>query len=430
MMKNLWSRHAKLSGKHKEIAALICHKEGKLPYVAILGTGTVHRDNDKCFHEDTQGHECNHLTCDGHAESIVYEGAPKYFMDQMQHLLNDKEMSRSIFEKSSADGEPLKFKLKSKYKFYLMVTDPPCGFIQDQKEPCMEWKNPFVGYPHVPKCSSRILIGATMGIQGCVSHLLEEPILIESVVILCTEGKENQEINFGRSFRLPRIKTLKYNPGDFSRCIPQNLMKREGEKHKKIDGTKLCSLTIGSPYREGKCSTCLGIDPRTGELIPDPRTEEVIPDTEHFRIIKNTLRKVQKKEEMQLREKYTKLHTDLALNVSLKKLQESLESKLEETAIDLKLWGGDVSDALEETTDTRYSYLQSTKEFDKTSYEKEWDKMYKQFVENPISNIKKEMKNAFENKEMICNIQDILKNNKEIIMDCTWHCYFKSMQDS
>ena len=279
MMKILWSRHAKLSGKHKEIAALICHKEGKVPYVAILGTGTVHRDNDKCFHEDTKGHECNHRTCDGHAESIVYEGAPKYFMDQMQHLLNDKEMSRSIFERCSADKEPLKFKLKSKYKFYLMVTDPPCGFIQDQKEPCMEWKEPFVGYPHVPTCSSRILIGSTMGIQGCVSHLLEEPILIESVVILCTEGEENQKVNFGYSFRLPRIKTWKYNPRDFPGFIPQNLIKRkecEGHKQQKIDGTKFCSLTIGSPYKEVKCSTCLGIDPRTGD---------VIPNNENFRII-------------------------------------------------------------------------------------------------------------------------------------------------
>ena len=34
----------------------------------------------------------------------------------------------------------------------------------------------FIGFPHVPTCSSRILIGATMGIQAYVSHLLEEPI--------------------------------------------------------------------------------------------------------------------------------------------------------------------------------------------------------------------------------------------------------------
>ena len=140
--------------------------------------------------------------------------------------------------------------------------------------------------------------------------------------------------------------------------------------------------------------------------------------------------KVQKKEEMQLREKYKKLQTDLALRVSLKNLQESLESKLKDKAKNMKEWRGEVTKALNEIIDTKCTYLESTEEFDKKSCEEQWVEVYTCCVENKSRKIEEEMKNAFGDKEMICNIKDILKNNKEIIMDCTWHCYFKSMQDS
>ena len=212
---------------HKEIAALIYHQEGRLPYAAILGTSTLYRDCERCAHEGSHGHECNHCTCDGHAESIVYEGAPKYFMDQMVHSKNKKEMSDSIFEIDPSSEGHLRFRLKSSTKFYLMVTDPPCGFIQNQEDSYMEWKVPFVGYPHVPMCSSRILIGSTMGIQGYVSHLLVGHIFIDSVIILCSKDEEHQKTDFGGSFPLPKIKTRKYNPKDFASFKNQDLIKRK-----------------------------------------------------------------------------------------------------------------------------------------------------------------------------------------------------------
>ena len=80
----------------------------------------------------------------------------------------------------------------------------------------MEWKLPFVGYPHVPTCSSRILIGATMGIQGYISHLIDKPIMIDTLVILCPDFDKNQIIDVGNFFKIPVIKTMKYDPKHFA----------------------------------------------------------------------------------------------------------------------------------------------------------------------------------------------------------------------
>ena len=209
-------RDAKICSKiHRHLAALICHQENRSPYAAILCTGTLHKDSEICSYEDSHG------TCDGHAESIIYEAAPKYFMNEMVNSLKQEE-NESIFELLPNNKG---YKLKPNIKFYLLVTDPPCGFIENQEAPCMEWKVPFVGFPHIPTCSSRILIGATMGIQGYISHLLEEPIMIDSLIILCSKGEELIKTDFGSSFPLPCIKTRRYNPRDFVNFEP-NLVKR------------------------------------------------------------------------------------------------------------------------------------------------------------------------------------------------------------
>ena len=47
----------------------------------------------------------------------------------------------------------------------------------------LSWKCPFLGKPHCLQCSSIILIGAYLGIQGPLSHLLVKPIYVSSVTI-------------------------------------------------------------------------------------------------------------------------------------------------------------------------------------------------------------------------------------------------------
>ena len=450
MVDVFWSKHTISGGNkiHKEIAALICHQKGKLPFAAILGTGTLHRDSERCAHEGSRGHECNHCTCDGHAESIVYEGAPKYFMDQMVYLLKESD-SESIFEKGE---EHLKFRLKSDIKFYLMVTDPPCGFIQNQEEPCMEWKVPFIGFPHIPTCSSRILIGATMGIQGYVSHLLEKPIMIDSVIILCSRDAELQRTDFGRLFPLPKIKTRKYNSKDFASFVDQNLIRRKALLHSQpnsltmdtsnstpsenitatpnvstSNGTKHGSLTVASPYK-GVGPSYLAINPRTGKEIP--HTSSLRTTDKHINACLNINKSEEDKRKAAMKKKYTDLHEKLTLKDALLKHKDKLKSIIKAKRDKMESWKDKASNALNDSIETADKLLQSTGAFNKKPTEDEWVKGYNSNVESKIHNIKEEMKSVFLDKEMISNIEDIVSNNKELIMDCSWHCYFRSTHDN
>ena len=439
MLDTFWSKHTAKGNKkiHKVIAALICHQEGKLPYAPVLGTGTLHRDSKICTHEANRGHNCDHCTCDGHAESIVYEGAPRYFMNEMVYLLKEEELSDSIFEKISSNGEPLMFALKSDVKFYLMVTEPPCGFIQNQEDPCMEWKVPFVGFPHVPTCSSRILIGATMGIQGYVSHLLKEPILIDSVIILCSENAEHQRTEFGDLFSLPKIKTRKYNPKDFASFVPQNLIKRKdlvpvdtntstsNENVAAIpgvstsNGTKHGSLTVASPYK----------DPGASYFAIDPRAGEEIPSIKH-KCIEDCL-SIDKSEEIKrkaiMENSYNCLRAQLRLKEALLNPLHKLETAIKKKNEKITSWITSVSTTLNnDTLKVLEESSQSTGMLDKETAEKTWVKYYEKHVQGKVHNIKEEGKSVLVDKAVISCIEDILSNEKRITMDCTWECYFKS----
>ena len=70
---------------HRVIAALMC-RNGNSCYTALLSTGTYHNDLQKCGSTST---------CDGHAVSICYEAAPKYFLKELRSLENG---DASIFE--------------------------------------------------------------------------------------------------------------------------------------------------------------------------------------------------------------------------------------------------------------------------------------------------------------------------------------------
>ena len=450
MHKYFWSKHPVTGSNkiHKEIAALICHREGRVPHAVILGTGTLHRDNEACNHEGRRGQECNHVTCDGHAESIVYEGAPKYFMNQMVHSLKEGEPGDSIFEKIPSTEGCLMFRLKPNIKFYLIVTDPPCGFIQNQEDPCMEWKRPFVGFPHVPSCSSRILIGATMGIQGYVSHLLEKPIFIDSIIVLCTSHAEDQKTDFGNSFPLPKIKAELYQPKDFASFMAQNLIKRKDSqvassipdtsinpssenneaisKGSNTDGTKLGSLAVVSVYEDDGPSY-LAINIRTGKVAPEVDTPIA---NKYINERLSVDRSVEEERKANMKKLYTGLCKTLNLENALLKLQHELESSIRRKKSNMEKWECTVSKELHNTLETPENLLQSEGLFNKKSEEERWVTNYKCNVEGKVHNIKEEMKSVFIDKEMLSNIKRILSNNNELIMDCTWHCYFKSPDDT
>ena len=116
-------------------------------------------------------------SCDGHAESLCYYATHVYFQMQLKKLKVTRE--GSLFY-STEDG----FIIKPHYKFLLLVSRPPCGFLSDDKKHLLSWKMPFKQQPHIPECSSRILINSYLGIQGPLTILLTKPIYITDVIIL------------------------------------------------------------------------------------------------------------------------------------------------------------------------------------------------------------------------------------------------------
>ena len=419
---------------HKHLAALICHQEKKSPYAALLCTGTLHKDTEVC------GHEGSHGTCDGHAESIIYEAAPKYFMNEMVNLLKEEE-NESIFEILPNNRG---FKLKPNIKFYLMVTEPPCGFIENQEDPCMEWKVPFVDFPHVPTCSSRILIGATMGIQGYVSHLLEEPIMIDSLLILCSKGEELIKTGFGSSFPLPSIKTRRYNPREFINFEPG---KRGIQRAKSIpnypmpstssENTSVRLNSSGSEEHNDSTVTLTGTDRNLGTsfLTFNPRTGKQGSHITGFLITRDVDKHIaiDKIIEMERKASIKKIYTDLCRRLELQRTLLKLHDKLTNanaikcnkvsSVIDL------ASTTLRNRTlNTLDELLQSAGALDKVTVKQKWTEHSKSIKER-VDTIEEEGTEMIENQTMIMHIEDILSKNKEVIMDCSWHSYFFKLPD-
>ena len=210
---------------HRCIAALICDPHKEDPFVAVLCTGTKYNEA-KCYSMQDGSKNHKDSPCDGHAESLCIEAAPIFFQNEMQRCL---EGEISIFEFKNT------FVLKPNIEFHLLITEPPCGWIQDRQSPCMGWKPNFIQTLHIPTCSARILINSKLGIQGYLSHLLDKCIFIQSVIILCTE-EEDHKFCFPLTvfdLNLPTITTIKYDPSEFNpnkKCItyePMNLGQRE-----------------------------------------------------------------------------------------------------------------------------------------------------------------------------------------------------------
>ena len=164
------------------IAALIIEKDGMYCPV-ILSGGTKYSTKSgiiACSEADYWN------ICDGHAEAICYRLSVLYIAKEIINLKNKKS---SIFELSE---DQCKFKLKETIKFHLLISKRPCGFMAKKTSIFLSWKRPL----HILECSSKILIGSFLGIQGPLSCLLSKPVHISSILILedlkiqCTKEQE------------------------------------------------------------------------------------------------------------------------------------------------------------------------------------------------------------------------------------------------
>ena len=155
------------------IAALLVEKKDKMR-IAVFCTGAKHK-TECSYYIKSDSIDGNLGLCDGHAESVCYHMASFYLMSEMSKLHQGRV---SIFTATS-EG----YVLKPNVFFHLFISHPPCGFMAEKECHLLSWKRPFKGKPHSLQCSSQILIGAYLGIQGCLSHLLVNPIYISSITI-------------------------------------------------------------------------------------------------------------------------------------------------------------------------------------------------------------------------------------------------------
>ena len=415
-IKNISTRD---KGKHdKIIAALICHENGKSPYTAILSTGVHKNDKEKCYLDGS---------CDGHAPSIIYAAAPNYFMDEM---LKAQKGEESIFYPLTHNAG---FVLKSGVTFHLLVTEPPCGFIRNQEDPCMEWKMPFAEFPHIPTCSSRILIGATMGIQGYVSHLInviEKPILIESVIIFCGENFiQHQRTDFGNVFPLPIIKSKVYNPTDIKPNFrPMHLVKiiQATESHetsdtvldakctRKWDGWR-DSLVAMADSRRHAGPSILTLNPQKG-------TESTLYS--NFSIKKQDIdeclqvdKNLEVSRKSHLKWVHNKLFKELNVETAAKVLLANLKAEIEKKRHKIFKCMHKISEAV---TADNYDV--------KTLNISEWNRCI-YGITDEVNSMKIEGQRKIDDASMIAWIEKAMQDNN-LIMDCIWHQYINDASSS
>ena len=157
------------------VAALLVEKNNKFT-VVVLTVGTNIKCECSYFPKKGSFNEESYWgLCDGHAEALCYRMAGVYLVTEIYKLFDKQD---SIFVKNE-EG----YILRKGIKFHLFTSHPPCGFMEKKKWHYLSWKQPFVGKPHCLHCSSTILIGAYLGIQGPLSQLLVKPIYISSITM-------------------------------------------------------------------------------------------------------------------------------------------------------------------------------------------------------------------------------------------------------
>ena len=463
--KSLLQEREKGSKKcHRCISALICC-QGKIPHVAVLCTGTHYNDNEVCYStEHIEGKVLSNSPCDGHAEALCFEAAPIYFQREMLKCLDEKEKQKqSVFVL-----ENKQFKLKGDVTFHLLVTEPPCGWIRNKQQPRMQWKTTFKKAPHIPKCSSKILICSRMGIQGYVSHLLEDCIFIKSVIILCADRKVKEgplEYNVDPKFSLPHISVMHYDPNMFNPNIitfkPMYLMKAENEFPSATDNTdqeiahndthglngtddesghKKSSLATGrsdrSQFLNYTFNPCEKDEKKREHDYAKTRKKEF--SVVERKVDRRLLDEVNSNFQVERKEKLKKMYDDLSdllmvadeLKGLLKELKESEFNyckkiykkacgKQKQLGIDqtLKPEVGPLSIA----EDIEIKTQQLLRKNFKSS--KVWDKEIKNFIKK-INAFQTEGTKLIDYQNMIEDIEKILEEKLDIVIDCAWQRYF------
>ena len=422
---------------HRCIAALICHRPKEQPYVAVLCTGTK-TNHQECY--STRPEDKKDRPCDGHAESLCYEVVPIYFQREMINCLNNQ---KSIFEFINDS-----FTLKPDTEFHLLVTEPPCGWIRHQYDPCMQWKIDFEKAPHLPTCSSRILIGSKMGIQGYVSHLLKECIFIKSLVILCAMNKEYQKTEFNSrafSFDLPAISTLKYDPKRFNpwphvtTFKPMNLVeipssvshsteysnqsnqeevKRHDDDNDDHEGKDQKS-TVAIDQSVPRNSTIKwSYNPCDGSEKDENDTEEKYSISEkkiEARLSQAVTKEFQAARRKEIEKDYAEFTNLLNLNDTLQELITKFDEYSTKKEEDIRKL----------TNATEYSLEKQAQELLDGKYTKTFSKKWDtKGLEKDIEKFKDEGKKLIDAQDFKADLVKLLKDMSNIIVDCSWKKYF------
>ena len=170
-----WKRKTKQeSSTITVVAALLVERNNKFR-VVVLTAGTKIKYECSYFMKRNDTDESFWGLCDGHAEAMCYRLAGVYLVTEIYKLYDNQN---SIFE-ANEEG----YSLKKGIRFHLFTSHPPCGFMAKKERHFLSWKRPFVRKPHSLQCSSTILIGAYLGIQGPLSQWLVKPIYISSITM-------------------------------------------------------------------------------------------------------------------------------------------------------------------------------------------------------------------------------------------------------
>ena len=177
--------------------------------VVVLAAGTTKKK--KCSYFLNKGNpdqkEYTWGLCDGHAPSVCYRLASLYLLTQIHKLC---ENQKSILNINCG------YALKKGIKFHFFTTQLPCGFMAKEKHHYLSWKIPFKEKPHCLQCSSTILIGTYLGIQGPLSHLFSKPIYISSITIPKSKNVTAQDsVDINQCFKKFQAR---FNKGQITGC--------------------------------------------------------------------------------------------------------------------------------------------------------------------------------------------------------------------